>query len=259
MNLSQYFMSNKSYFVNAVVLLGASFGMVFPSSIAVLGEERPGNDDNGDRTHSNSNSDFDLDLAPEIIEESPVLEEWSEEVPNVLEDIQTDPSFRSRVRFGYSHFPSTDHQGGWNVSVEDVFLGDTGFTLRGEYQGTFEGDRTTWGADLQYYALPLGSYVNIAPVVGYRHITTQGNNQNYETEGVNVGAKLLLALSRTGAADISLSQTFVSPGSPDEVGITTLSFGYAITSALRLSTDLQKQNSRVEKDSRVGLSLEWMW
>jgi hypothetical protein len=102
--------------------------------------------------------------------------------------------------------------------------------------------------------LPLGSYINVAPLVGYRNI----ESNDYSTDGVNVGARLMLALSRTGAADVSLTQSFVSPGSSDEVGITTLSFGYAVTQNLRLSTDIQKQNSREEKDSRVGIVLEWM-
>jgi hypothetical protein len=68
----------------------------------------------------------------------------------------------------------------------------------------------------------------------------------------------MLALSRTGAADVSLTQSFVSPGSNEEVGITTLSVGYAVTQNLRLSTDIQKQNSKEDKDSRVGIVLEWM-
>jgi hypothetical protein len=37
------------------------------------------------------------------------------------------------------------------------------------------------------------------------------------------------------------------------VGITTLSFGYAVTRNLRVSTDIQKQNLREEEDRRVGL------
>ncbi|MEC4986854.1 MAG: hypothetical protein SAK42_22355, partial [Oscillatoria sp. PMC 1076.18] len=105
-----------------------------------------------------------------------------------------------------------------------------------------------------YYLLPLGSYVNIAPVAGYRYI----ESENYSTDGVNLGAKLQLALSRTGAADIAFSQTFVSPGSRDEVGITSVSVGYAVTQNLRVSADIEKQNSREEKDSRVGIVLEWM-
>ncbi|HEY9651105.1 MAG TPA: hypothetical protein V6C95_10620 [Coleofasciculaceae cyanobacterium] len=107
---------------------------------------------------------------------------------------------------------------------------------------------------MRYYILPLGSYVNLAPQVGYRYVETG----SFSTDGVNVGARLMLVLSRTGAADVSLTQSFISPGSSEEVGMTTLSLGYALTRNLRLSTDIQKQNSREEKDSRVGVVLEWM-
>jgi hypothetical protein len=196
----------------------------------------------------------DLDLSPEIIENSPVLQRWQRNIPNVLEEIRNDPSFRTRVRLGYSQFPSTGQAAGFNVGVEDVFIGRTGLTVSGDYQASFNDKREAFGADLRYYVLPLGSYVNIAPVVGYRNIQTG----NYSTDGVNVGARLMLALSRTGAADLSLTQSFVSPGSSDEVGITTLSVGYAISRNWRLSTDIQKQNSRQRKDSRVGIVLEWM-
>jgi len=195
-----------------------------------------------------------LDLSPEIRENSPVLQRWLHQVPNVLEEIRNDPSFRTRWRVGYSQFPSTGQAAGFNVGVEDVFIGSTGLTVSGDYQKSFNGNREAYGTDLRYYVLPLGSYVNVAPQVGYRNLTTG----KFSTDGVNVGARLLLALSRTGAADTSLSQSFVSPGSSDEVGMTTLSFGYAITHNLRLSTDIQKQNSREKKDSRVGIVLEWM-
>lgn len=196
----------------------------------------------------------DLDLSPEIIKNSPVLQRWQQNIPNVLEAIRNDPSFRTRVRLGYSQFPSTGQAAGFNVGVEDVFIGRTGLTVSGDYQRSFNGNREAFGADLHYYVLPLGSYVNVAPLVGYRNIQTG----NYSTDGVNVGARLMLALSRTGAADLSLTQSFVSPGSSDEVGITSLSVGYALTHNLRLSTDIQKQNSRQRKDSRVGIVFEWM-
>ena len=191
---------------------------------------------------------------PEKIENSPALQRWREKVPNVLEEIRNDPSFRTRLRVGYSQFPSTGQAGGFNVGVEDVFLGRTGLTVSGDYQRSFNGKREAYGGDLRYYVLPLGSYINIAPQVGYRNLTTG----KFSTDGINVGARLMLALSRTGAADVSITQSFVSPGSNEEVGITTLSFGYAVTRNLRLSTDIQKQNSREDKDSRVGIVLEWM-
>lgn len=195
-----------------------------------------------------------LDLSPEIIENSPVLQRWLKKVPNVLEEIRHDPSFRTRLRLGYSQFPSTGQAAGFNVGMEDVFVGRTGLTVSGDYQRSFNGEREAYGADLRYYVLPLGSYVNIAPQVGYRNLTTG----NFSTDGVNVGVRVMLALSRTGAADVSFTQSFVSPGSNEEVGISTLSVGYAVTRNLRVSTDIQKQNSREEKDSRVGVVLEWM-
>lgn len=195
-----------------------------------------------------------LNLSPEIIENSPVLQRWLQEVPNVLEEIRNEPSFRTRLRLGYSQFPSTDQAGGFNLGVEDVFIDSTGLTVSADYQASFNGEREALGADLRYYLRPLGSYVNVAPVVGYRYLETG----NYSTDGLKVGVRLLLALSRTGAADIAVTQSFVSPGSSEEVGITTLSLGYAVTSNLRLSTDIEKQNSREEKDSRVGIVLEWM-
>ena len=195
-----------------------------------------------------------LDLSPEIIENSPVLQRWLEEIPNVLEDMRHDPSFRTRLRLGYSQFPSTEQTGGFNVGVEDIFIDRTGLTVSGDYQASFNGEREAFGADLRYYVRPLGSYVNVAPVVGYRHLETE----EYITDGLNVGVKLMVILSRTGAADISLIQSFVSPGSSEEVGITTLSFGYAVSDNLRLSTDIQKQNAPQSKDSRVGIVLEWM-
>lgn len=195
-----------------------------------------------------------LDLSPEILENSPVLRRWLEEIPDIAEDIRHDPSFRTRLRLGYTQFSSTDQAAGWIVGVEDAFVGQTGLTVSGEYQASFNGERESFGADLRYYILPLGGYINVAPVVGYRNLKTG----DYEMDGVNVGVRLLLVLSRTGAADVSLTQSFVSPGSSDEVGIATLSVGYAVTENLRLSADIQKQNSREEKDSRVGVVLEWI-
>lgn len=194
-----------------------------------------------------------LDLSPEIIEGSPVLQRWLRQVPNVLTDIANDPSFRTRVRLGYSQFPSTGQAGGVNAGVEDIFISRTRLTVGGDYQGTFDGKRTAWGTELRYYVRPLGSYVNIAPLVGFRHL-----DNRYSTDGVNIGLRLLLVLSRGGAADSSLTQSWIAPGTNEEVGLTTLTFGYALTRNLRLSTDIQKQNARHSKDSRVGIVLEWM-
>ena len=205
----------------------------------------------------NQNTQFDRDynIPPEIIEDSPVLQRWLQEIPNVLEDIRHDPSFRTRWRWGFSLFSSTDDAAGINLGVEDIFLGRTGLTLSMDYHTAFNGDRLAFGTNLHYFFLPLGSRINIAPLVGYRYV----QSNDFNSDGINVGVRLMLALSRTGAADISLSQSFIAPGDRDEVGITKLSLGYALTSHLRLSTDLEQQNSREDKDNRGGISLEWLW
>jgi hypothetical protein len=199
-------------------------------------------------------AETDLDLDPKIRQESPVLERWLEKIPDIAEDIRRDPSFRTRIRLGYAEFPSSDNSSGVILGVEDVFFGQTSLTLSGDYQTAFNGKRTAIGGNLQYYLLPLGDYVNLAPMVGYRYIQTG----NYSTDGLNLGLKLKLALSRTGAADITVSQSFISPGGDNEVGLTTLSVGYAITPNLRLAADIQAQNSRARKDSSVGILLEWL-
>lgn len=195
-----------------------------------------------------------LDLAPEIIESSPVLQRWLQEVPDVWETIKHEPRFRTRWRWGYVVFPSADDQNGFSARIEDIFLGNTNLSVSGGYQGNFSGNRQTWGADLHYYVFPLGSYVNLSPVLGYKNITTN----SYTTDGVNVGVKLLLALSATGAADLALTQSLVSPGSNDEASITTLSLGYAITPDLRISTDIGQQNSLEARENHFGIFLEWI-
>ena len=194
-----------------------------------------------------------LDLSPEIMENSPVLQRWHKEVPDLLEEIKNDPSFRTRIRLGYNQFPSSNNTSGLGIGIEDLFIGKSSLTLSGDYETSFS-NRQSGGINANYYLLPLGSYINIAPLVGYRYIQTN----DYHAQGINVGAKILLALSRSGAADLAFSQSFISPGGDNEVGISTLSVGYALTQNLRISTDLQQQNSLTQKDNRVGFYLEWM-
>lgn len=190
-----------------------------------------------------------------ILNESPTLQRWLKEPPDILEDIRHDPSFRTRLRLGLITFPSTDNKGGINVGVKDIFIKRTGLTISADYQSAFNGDRNAYGADLQYFVLPLGNYFNLAPLIGYRYV----QSNDFNTDGLHLGLRLMLAFSRTGGGDISLSQSYISPGGSEEVGITSLSVGYAVTSKLRLSTDLEWQNSIEDKDSRVGINLEWLF
>ena len=193
-----------------------------------------------------------LDIPDRVIQESPTLQRWLEEVPDVLEDIRHDPSFRTRLRLGFTTFPSTDDAAGINLGIEDIFINRTGLTISADYQSAFNGERNAVGADLHYFLLPLSNYINIAPLVGYRYV----QSNDFNTDGLHVGLRLMLAFSRTGAGDISLSQSFISPGGSEEVGITSLSVGYGVTSKLRLSTDLEWQNSIEDKDRRAGVNLE---
>lgn len=190
-----------------------------------------------------------------VLKESPTLQRWLKEAPDILEDIRHDPSFRTRLRLGFTTFPSTDNTGGINVGIEDIFIKRTGLTISADYQSAFNGDRHAYGADLHYFLLPLGNYFNLAPLIGYRYV----QSNDFNTDGLHLGLRLMLAFSRTGGGDISLSQSYISPGGSEEVGITSLSVGYAVTSKLRLSTDLEWQNSLEDHDSRAGINLEFLF
>jgi hypothetical protein len=195
-----------------------------------------------------------IDLSPEIINGSPVFQKWLQGIPDVMSEIRTAPSFRTRVKVGYSQYPSTNQSGGFHVAVDDVFFGNQGLSASANYNSSSTGNRTAYGADAQYYLLPLGGYLNITPLVGFRHLETD----KYSRDGLNLGVKLMLAPSRGGGADIALSQSWVGFGSSTETGLTTLSVGYALTNNLRLSTDIQQQNAKENYDSRLGFGVEWM-
>jgi len=197
--------------------------------------------------------DSGLDLNPEVVESSPTLQRWQKAIPDLQQEINQDPSFRTRWRWGYNQFPSSSHSSGLGVGVTDLWVGNTALTVDGQYATNF-GSRQSLNLNLNYYLLPLGYYANVAPSVGYGSMVTG----DYSTDGINVGGKVTLALSRTGAADIVFSQNFIAPGSANEVGISTLSVGYAIAEDWRISTDLQQQNSITQKDNRAGFYLEWM-
>ncbi len=195
-----------------------------------------------------------VDIDPAIIESSPVLQRWVQEIPDVATDIAHDPAFHTRLRVGYAEFPAANHTGGILIGIQDLFIGQTPLTLSAEYATDLRGDNELIGIDAQYYLLPLGWYGNVAPVVGYRSITTPEFSHN----GLNLGLKIILIPSRNGAADLSLTQSWVNPGSADEIGLTTLSIGYAITSHLRIGTDIQTQNTSESQESRVSLLFEWL-
>ncbi|PSN20365.1 hypothetical protein C7271_02580 [filamentous cyanobacterium CCP5] len=219
-----------------------------------------GDDGNSSTSSENSGgqqpaSAEDLDLPEAIINESPVLREWLEQTPDIADEILHDPSFPTRVRVGYAHFPSTGQAAGIQVGVEDWFvISGRGLTISGNYARSFDDQRQSYGAEARYYLLPLGEYFNLAPVVGYRHLDTP----DYGTEGINIGFRVVIVPSRGGGADIAISQTWIAPGTQSEVGVTGLSVGYGITQKLRIATDVQFQNSQFGQNSRLGVALEYV-
>jgi hypothetical protein len=195
-----------------------------------------------------------IDISPEILNSSPVLRKWINGIPDVISDIQNDPSFRTRIKFGYAQYPSTAQSGGFYGAVDDLFLGKSGLSVSANYDASSTGNRRAYGADAQYFLLPLGGYFNVTPLVGFRHLETD----KYSRDGLSLGVKLMLIPSRGGGGDLSLSQSFVGLGGANETGLTTLSVGYALTNNFRVSTDIQLQNAKENYDSRVGVGVEWM-
>ncbi|MEM9808105.1 MAG: hypothetical protein AAF959_22795, partial [Cyanobacteria bacterium P01_D01_bin.56] len=172
-----------------------------------------------------------LELPPGTIESSPVLQDWLQETPDVLDEIRNTPSFPSRLQVGYALFPSSQDERGLAIGLEDVFIGDLPVTVNADYVANFDGndqEREAYGAHLRYYVLPLGGYVNVAPIVGYRHVEAV----DYTESGVQVGFQVKVIPSRGGGADFSYTQSWVSPTEDDSVMITQLEFGYGLTERL---------------------------
>ncbi len=251
---------SSSYLPYFSSLIAAIYTTLFPfSAIAQEAIPKTGSqctEENNQQAHTEASNNFSrcLDIPPEVIKDSPTLQKWLQQTPNVLEDIRNDPSFATRLRWGFSFFPDSDDGIGINIALEDIFINRTGLTISADYYTDFNSDRSSIGTDLHYFLFPLGSHINLAPMLGYRYL----ENDNYAEDGINLGIRLMLALSRPGAADISLAQSFFSPGSDKEVGILSLSVGYGVTSDLRLSTEFELQNFPQEQDKRIGINLEWL-
>ncbi len=191
------------------------------------------------------------DIEPELIKQSPVLQRWLKEIPDVGYDIQNNPAFRTRWRVNYT---SGDRGNGISLGVEDARIDRSRITLSGQYTQQFNPDRASYGLDAQYYLLPLGSYVNIAPIIGYRHLAANEFNRG----GLNMGVKLLLVGGRGGGADVSISQSWVSLGSKEETGLTSINGGYALTNNIRIGVDINQRNAPENQERRYGIGLEWM-
>jgi hypothetical protein len=190
-----------------------------------------------------------LEIDRQVIQESPVLRRWLVQPVDVLEEIRHNPSFASTLQVGIT---SEGGDLGVAVGVNDIFLGNTPLTLSARYQQEFDGDDKDLNANVRYYVLPLGSYINVAPQVGYRYVDIMDQD---EISGLEVGLQGIFVLSPQ-SADIRLSQTFTEPGSDNELSITSLSTSYAITKKLRVGTNMQWRRSRIRYDNRVGVVLQ---
>ncbi|MFM7600137.1 MAG: hypothetical protein ACKO7R_02905 [Pseudanabaena sp.] len=191
----------------------------------------------------------DLEIDRQVIESSPVLQRWLEQPPNLLEDIYNIPSFNTKLRVGLT---SRDNSFGVEAGIEDVFVGRSPLTVSGSYQTEFSGRESELQANIRYYVLPLGSYWNISPIVGYRQFNQLDRPQ---ISGLDLGLQGILVLS-PHSSDLRLSHTFTSPSGNLEMSTTTLSSSYSITNNLRLGTKIEWRRSPLIYDSRVGFLLE---
>lgn len=190
-----------------------------------------------------------LEIDRQVIESSPVLRRWLNKSPDLLDDIYNVPSFDSKLRVGIT---SRDNSLGLEAGFEDIFVGQSPLTVNGSYQTEFSGRESEVQANLRYYILPLGSYWNIAPIIGYRQFNQLDRPQ---ISGLDVGLQGILVLS-PHSSDIRLSHTFTSPNGNLELSTTTLSTSYAISNNLRLGTKIEWRRSPLIYDSRIGILLE---
>jgi hypothetical protein len=191
----------------------------------------------------------DLEIDRQVIERSPVLRRWLDSPPDLLDDIYNMPSFNTKLRLG---FTSRDNSLGVEAGVEDLFVGRSPLTVSGSYQTEFSGRESEIQANLRYYVLPLGSYWNISPIIGYSQFNQLDRPQ---ISGLDVGLQGILVLS-PHSSDLRLSHTFTSPTGNLEMSKTSLSSSYAITNNLRLGTKIEWRRSPLIYDSRVGFLLE---
>lgn len=191
----------------------------------------------------------DLEIDRQVIESSPVLQRWLDKPPDLLEDIYNTPSFNTKLGISLT---SRNNSLGVEAGVEDLFVGQSPLTLSGRYQTEFSGRESELQANFRYYVLPLGSYWNIAPIVGYRQFNQLDRPQ---ISGLDLGLQGILVLS-PHSSDLRLSHTFTSPSGNLEMSTTALSTSYAITNNLRFGTKIEWRRSPLIYDSRVGFLFE---
>lgn len=190
-----------------------------------------------------------LDIDPQIIQNSPVLQRWLTNPPDLLRDIYHTPSFGTKLRAGII---SRDNRLGLELGVEDLFVGASPVTVSGSYQTLFPTSESSFDLKVRYYILPLGSYVNIAPQVGYRQFTAVGQPS---ISGLEIGVQGILVFSPR-SADLRLSHGFTNFATDTELSVTALSASYALGRHVWLGSKIEWRRSPIQSDSRVGITLE---
>jgi hypothetical protein len=190
-----------------------------------------------------------VDVDPSIIQDSPVLQRWLVSPPDLLNDIYYAPIFGTKLRVGLM---SRDNRLGLDLGIEDLFIGASPVTLSGSYQTLFPTPESSFDLKARYYVLPLGSYVNIAPQVGYRQVNALNERS---VSGVEVGLQGILVLSPR-SADLRFSHGFTNFATNAELSVTAVTASYALGRNFWLGSKIEWRRSPLQSDSRVGIMLE---
>ncbi|NJN76292.1 MAG: hypothetical protein HC796_08980 [Synechococcaceae cyanobacterium RL_1_2] len=184
---------------------------------------------------------LDLNLPPTMVEESTLLQRWPIAIPDLTEQIKHEPIFSPRIGISFS-----DERFG--VNLRRVNIPGTRWVIEGNY------DPINEGVSLDYYSRALGHRLNIAPTIGYDSIEIEDRSRS----GISLGVKVLLFGAGDGG-DGSVSHRFVNPGEGSkEMGITSLSLGYALTSQIRLATDFNFYRTIKYQEDQFKLNLEFL-
>ncbi len=175
----------------------------------------------------------------DVFQASPTAQRWRRAVPDVARAMVNSPSFRTRLRLGYGEIADDSS---WQVGIEDLRVGQTRVTMAAHVQG---GAFSSGEMELRSYVRPLGAAWNVAAVVGY-------GRWRGDREGLALGGRLLLPLSRGGGSDIAVGQSWLVNGG----SVTTVGVGYAISPQVRLATEFQRLGWVGE--TRGTVLLEWM-
>lgn len=183
-------------------------------------------------------------LEASLVEQSPVLQRWLSQPPDVLSLIRDTPAVPMRLRLG------AVGSGSGGIGLEDLSLG-TRLTLSSDYR--WQTDATyDYGLHLRYYLWPRGERFNLAPEVGFRDL----NSPLGSSSGLAIGLGGTISLA-PGAADLSLNYRVLNIASGRETSFASATAAYSLSSSLRLAAQYSWINAPWRRDHRVGMFVEW--